>query len=168
MVESASRWADELRPPAIWSTGFFEDLKRRAMAAAADAENAGFCVGCDVWLSIDRDRASARALGRRILAQFLPLPQLKPMRDFAEIDQNEVDAVDVCLRGGDIDAAADAISDRTLDTFVAAGTPDDLRPGLERLVAAGPSTITFSGRLGPDPVVSLELLGAELLPYVTA
>jgi hypothetical protein len=34
------------------------------------------------------------------------------------------------------------------------------------LLQAGPSTVTFSGRLGPDPERAIELLGRDVLPAV--
>ena len=162
MVESAAAWADELRPPGVWETGFFADLKRRAERAAAAAGNTGFRVGCDVWLSLHDDRATARALGRRILAPFLA--HVKPMSDFYEIDQAELAAVAAGVAAGRVAEAAEHVSDRTLDTFVAAGDAADVAAGLARLVDAGAATITFSGRLGPDPLRALELLGTQVLP----
>lgn len=165
MVEAAATWADELRPPAIWAVDFFHDLKGRAEAAAARAGRADrFKVGCDVWLILDRDRERARALGRTLLTQFLPLPQLRPMAEFYDIDAGEIAAVRERVQAGDVAGAAGRISDRTLDTFVAAGDARDVTAGLIRLLEAGPSSITFSGRLGTDPFVSLELLGESVLP----
>lgn len=164
MVEDAPRWADELRPPGIWSPEFFLDVRRRAREAAADPN---FPVGCDVWVSVGVDRDEARALGRRILAQFLPLAVFAPQVEFHEIDAHEVDAVRAAMAAGDVASAAAEISDRTLDTFVASGAARDIVSGLERLVEAGPSTVTFSGRLGPDPRRALELLGREVLPAVS-
>lgn len=163
MVAEAPRWVDELRPPGMWAPGFFRDVQRRAREAAGDQ---GFRVGCDVWISLGDDRDEARALGRRILAQFLPLPVFRPHVEFQRIDPVEIAAVGAAMRSGDVDAAARLVSDGTLDTFVAAGTVADVVVGLERLLEAGPSTVTFSGRLGPDPDRALELLGREVLPAV--
>jgi len=162
MVRSAAAWSDELRPPGVWETDFFVDLRRRAEEAAAAAGNSGLRIGCDVWISLDDDRGAARALGRQILAQFLP--HLKPMIDFYEIDPAEVAAVSAGVAAGRVRAAAELISDRTLDTFVAAGDARDVAAGLGRLVDAGATAITFSGRLGPDPLRALELLGTRVLP----
>jgi 5,10-methylenetetrahydromethanopterin reductase len=164
MVAAASRWAAELRPPAVWATAFFRDLKRRAERAAREAGNDGFRVGCDVWLSLDRDRDASRAVGRRVLAQFLTVPHIAPLLELNEIDPAEVADVRAAFARGETDAAAARVSDRTLDAFVAAGDPADVRAGLRRLLDTAPSTVTFSGRLGPDPLAALELLGREVLP----
>jgi 5,10-methylenetetrahydromethanopterin reductase len=163
MVAEAPRWADELRPPAIWAPDYFRDVQRRAHEAA---RGNGFRVGCDVWISVGDDRDEARALGRRILVQFLALPVFAPQIAFFEIDAAEVAAVRGRMAAGDLAGAAAHVSDRTLDTFVASGNAADVVLGLERLLEAGPSTVTFSGRLGPDPSRALELLGREVLPAV--
>jgi len=163
MVAEAPRWVDELRPPGMWAPGFFRDVQRRAREAAGDD---GFRVGCDVWVSLGDDRGEARALGRRILAQFLALPVFRPHVEFQEVDPAETAAVGEAMRAGDVAAASRLVSDATLDAFVAAGTVADVVAGLERLLEAGPSTVTFSGRLGPDPDRALELLGGHVLPAV--
>lgn len=164
MVAAAPRFADELRPPGIRRPAFFEDVRRRAREAAGDPD---FAVGCDVWTSVGDDRDEARALGRRILAQFLPLPVFAPQVEFHEVDAHEVAAVREAMSAGSVERAAAAISDRTLDTFVASGDAADIVRGLEELLDAAPSTLTFSGRLGPDPARALELLGREVLPAVS-
>lgn len=163
MVAEAPKWVDELRPAGIWAPDFFRDIQRRACEAAG---RDGFRVGCDVWISIGDDRDEARALGRRILAQFLPLGVFGPHVEFYGVPDAEVAAVGAAMRAGDIAAAASQVSDATLDTFVASGSVADVVSGLERLLEAGPSTVTFSGRLGPDPERALELLGREVLPAV--
>lgn len=167
MIASAATWAPEIRPAGVWATGFLEDVRRRARAAAEEAGRE-VEVGCDVWLAMDEDRAAARALGRRLLAQFLPARQMKPMTSFYGTDPEEIAAVGGRMAVGDVDGAARAISDQTLDTFVAAGTPADIADGLGRLIEAGPTSVTFSGRLGPDPVAAIHALGQIVLPEVRA
>jgi 5,10-methylenetetrahydromethanopterin reductase len=165
MVTEAARWADELRPPAVRAPGFFADVRRRALESSGRDD---LRVGCDVWVSVGDDRDEARALGRRLLAQFLPLRVFAPQTAFYEIDPAEVGAVREAMARHDAAAAARSISDRTLDTFVACGDVADVVAGLEELLEAEPSTVTFSGRLGPDPGRALELLGREVLPAVVA
>jgi 5,10-methylenetetrahydromethanopterin reductase len=165
MVESAAAWADEIRPPGQWAVPFFAELKARAERAAEAAGNERLRVGCDVWLSLDDDRDAARRLGRRLLAQFVPA--LAAMHEFHGIGPDEVEPVAERLRAGDHKGAAAAVSDRLLDTYVGAGDPDDVRAGVERLVEAGASTITFSGRLGPEPERALELLATRVLPELS-
>jgi 5,10-methylenetetrahydromethanopterin reductase len=164
MVAEAARWADELRPAGISAPGFFRDLQRRARGAAGRED---YPVGCEVWVSIGDDREEARTLGRRILAQFLALRVFEPQVAFFEIDPVEVRGVGEAMAEGDVDGAARRISDKTLDTFVASGNARDVIAGLEELLEAGPSTVTFSGRLGPDPSRAIDLLGGQVLPAVS-
>jgi len=91
-------------------------------------------------VSIDRARELARALGREVLGRFLA--SMPAITDFYGVDPHER-----------------PISDRTLDLFVAAGTPADVERGLARLLEAGPASVTFSGRLGPDPASAIAMLG---------
>lgn len=133
MLELAcTGWADEVRPPGVWDVRFFEDVRARIAGRVR--------LGCEVWTAIDRDRDRARELGREVLARFLP-------------------AMGVMTRLYGVDPLERPISDRTLDLFVAAGTPADVARGVERLVAAGAATITFSGRLGHDPLWAIQALG---------
>lgn len=133
MLELAcAGWADEVRPPGIWDVRFFEDVRRRVAGRVR--------LGCEVWTVVDRDREAARALAREVVARFLP-------------------AMGVMTAFYGVDPAERPISDRTLDLFCAAGTPADVARGVERLVAAGAATVTFSGRLGADPAWALRALG---------
>jgi alkanesulfonate monooxygenase SsuD/methylene tetrahydromethanopterin reductase-like flavin-dependent oxidoreductase (luciferase family) len=133
MLELACHgWADEIRPPGIWDLRFFEDVRARVAGRVA--------LGCEVWTVVDRDRERARDLGREVVARFLPA--MGAMTAFYGVDPHER-----------------PISDRTLDLFVAAGTPADVARGVERLLGARPATITFSGRLGSDPLRAIDALG---------
>jgi 5,10-methylenetetrahydromethanopterin reductase len=133
MIELACQgWATEVRPPGIWDVRFLEDVRRRVAGRIG--------VGCEVWTVVDRDRERARDVGRQVLARFLPA--MSAMTAFYGVDPHER-----------------PIRDRTLDLFVAAGTPADVDRGVDRLVAAGALTVTFSGRLGADPLWAIEALG---------
>lgn len=133
MIEAACQgWAAEIRPPGIWDVRFLEDVKRRIAGRVG--------LGCEVWTVVDRDRERARDIGREVLARFLPA--MGAMTAFYGVDPLQR-----------------PISDRTLDLFVAAGTPSDIDRGVGRLAAAGARTITFSGRLGADPLRAIRALG---------
>jgi hypothetical protein len=56
----------------------------------------------------------------------------------------------------------DDISDRTLDLFMAAGDGSDLAAGLARWAAAGFDAVSFSGELGPDTALALEMIGVAI------
>jgi 5,10-methylenetetrahydromethanopterin reductase len=132
MIEAAcTGWAEEVRPPGIWNPGYLGEVQRQVKGRVR--------VGCEVWTVVDRDRERAREMAREVLAAFLP-------------------AMGTMTRFFGVDPRA-PISDATLDLFCAAGTPADVASGLERLLEAGPATVTFSGRLGPDPLWAIERLG---------
>jgi 5,10-methylenetetrahydromethanopterin reductase len=138
MLELACQgWAGEVRPPGIWDVRFFADVQARLAGRVK--------LGCEVWTVVDRDRERARDLGREVLARFLPA--MGAMTAFYGVDPHER-----------------PVTDRTLDLFVAAGTPADVARGVERLVAAGAATVTFSGRLGPDPLRAIDALGRIVRP----
>jgi 5,10-methylenetetrahydromethanopterin reductase len=143
-VEACAAWAEEIRPPATWDTRYFEHLRQVAEASAA-AAGRRVRLGAEVWTVVGDDRPAARALGRQVLARFLP--SMAAMTRFYEVDPEEA-------RGG-----PEAISDRTLDLFVATGPPDEIAEGVRRLGAAGAETVTFSGRLGEDPLRAIRQLG---------
>ena len=128
-------WAEEVRPPGTWRTEFLEHFRTLVPP--------GVGVGCDVWVSIDNDRERARDLAREQLGRFLP--QMGAITRFYGVDPRA------------------PVTDATLDTFFAAGTPADVERGLARLLDAQPATVVFSGRLGPDPRAALQMLG-DLLP----
>jgi 5,10-methylenetetrahydromethanopterin reductase len=137
-IESAAAWADEIRPPATWDTRYFGHLKG-IVERAARAHGRQVRLGCEVWTAVGDDGDAARTLGRQVLARYLP--SMQAMTDFYEVDPGE------------------PISERTLDLFVAAGTPDRIEAGVERLRAAGAESLTFSGRLGEDPRRAIRMLG---------
>jgi 5,10-methylenetetrahydromethanopterin reductase len=130
VAASGGGWCDEVRPPGSWDTRYLEHL--RAVLPA------GVKLGCDVWVSVDADRERARDLARAQLARFLP--QMQAITDFYGVDPTA------------------PVTDAVLDLFFAAGTPSDLEAGLERLLAAAPATVVFSGRLGPDPAKAIAQL----------
>ncbi|MDQ3176767.1 MAG: hypothetical protein M3Q72_04365 [Actinomycetota bacterium] len=89
------------------------------------------------------------------------------MLRFYGIDEREVRAANAASTHGDV-AAISAITNVTVDRFMAAGDADDLRRGLDRLQACGFTEVSFSGVLGPEPHTALEMLSAELARRGTA
>ena len=128
MVRAAGGgWCDEVRPPGTWDTRYLEHVRGLLPE--------GVELGCDVWVSLDADRARARDLARTQLTRFLP--QMKAITDFYGVDPSA------------------PVTDEVLDLFFAAGNPSDVDAGLRKLLQARPATVIFSGRLGPNPVRAL-------------
>lgn len=157
----AGQVADGLRAAGQWDPSY---LHRIRGWVAQGAESAGrdpdtVEVVAENWTCLHPDRELARKHARRVLATFLP--HLGPMLEFYRIPAREVGAATAASRHGD-DAAADTISDGTVDRFMAAGDAGDLRAGLDRLADAGVRTVSFSGVLGPDPDTALDMIGTEI------
>jgi 5,10-methylenetetrahydromethanopterin reductase len=107
-------------------------------------------------------REAARALARRHLA--LALPALAGRPEFPPVDPGELAAVEAALGRGDREGAARHLSPATLDAFCLAGTPADLVPRVEALLALGVRHVSFCPPLGPDPAAAVRTLGETILP----
>jgi hypothetical protein len=112
-----------------------------------------------IAIYLHTDRELARREARRLVANFLP--HLGPMLGFYRISQDEVDAAHAASVHGDTDALS-RIRDETIDLFMAAGDADDLRKGLDRWQNAGFHAVSFSGALGPDTSLALQIIGDEI------
>jgi 5,10-methylenetetrahydromethanopterin reductase len=157
----AGAHCDGLRVAAQWEPSYARTLRDalQAGAEAAGRPRGSVDLVIENWTFLHPDRDLARVGARQILAAFLP--HLGPLLRFHSIAEHEVSAAADYVRYGD-KRVLDRISDRTVDLFMAAGDDTDLRAGLERLAAAGFDAISFSGRLGPDPALALEILGREI------
>jgi 5,10-methylenetetrahydromethanopterin reductase len=150
-VRSAAQW-----DPA-WMTQFRGWLAESAERAGRDPDSVELTV--ENWTYLHPDRDLARTAARRLLCNFLPY--LGTMLEFYKIPDQEVDAARAVTLDGQLDRV-DEISDSTVDRFMAAGDADDLRRGLDNWEAAGFSTVSFSGALGPDTDLALDMIGAEI------
>lgn len=157
----AGRVGDGVRAAAQWDPSWMLQfrgwLRESAEAAGRDPDEVSLTV--ENWTFLHPDRELARSRARRLLANFLPY--LGVMIDFYGIPDTEIDAARRATLGGDPDAAAE-ISDATVDRFMAAGDETDLCRGLDAWEEAGFDAISFSGALGPDTELALDMLGAEI------
>ncbi|MCA9997795.1 MAG: LLM class flavin-dependent oxidoreductase [Anaerolineales bacterium] len=120
-----------------------------------------------IWVSLSDDGAAARRELAHKVAYYghalspLILQQLGLNKsDFAEIEQ-------AIMVENNPEKAIGMVTDQMLRIGVV-GTPRDLLPRLEGLVAAGAQHLSFGPPLGPDPLAAIELLGREVLPYFRA
>jgi 5,10-methylenetetrahydromethanopterin reductase len=164
LAELAGGVADGVRAAAQWDPRYLARLREHVAAGARKAgrDPAAVPVVAETWLSLAADRSAARRLASALLAPFLP--HLEPMLGFYGIDPDLVARVSAALAAGDGDAAARLVPGDIVDLFMAAGDPDDVGRGLERLRASGVHEVSFSGVLGPDPEAALTLLGETVLP----
>ncbi|MEU6646454.1 LLM class flavin-dependent oxidoreductase [Saccharomonospora sp. NPDC046836] len=160
-AQLAGEHCEGLRLAAQWDPAYASMLREHLIAGAAAAgrtpDDVDFVV--ENWTYVHPDRELARSGARRILATFLP--HLGPLLSFHNVPQVEVEAARAATRDGQTERLAE-ISDRTLDLFMAAGDLDDLVAGIKRLEAAGFGAVSFSGELGPDPEMALELIGQAI------
>ncbi len=166
-VRLAGRIADGVRAAGQWDPAYATEIRRwlGESAETSGRDPATVRLVVENWTCIHPDRDLARAAARRVLASFLP--HLGTMLRFYGIDAGEVRAASAASTHGDV-AALSAITDATVDRFMAAGDADDLRRGLDHLQACGFTEVSFSGVLGPEPHTALEMLGAELARRGTA
>lgn len=157
----AGAHCEGLRLAAQWDPAYSTMLREEFHAGAEEAgrsrSDMDFVV--ENWTYVHPDRELARQGARRIMATFLP--HLGPLLKFHDVPQAEVDAARAATRDGQTERLAE-ISDRTLDLFMAAGDLNDLVAGLKRWREAGFDAVSFSGELGPEPELALELLGEAI------
>ncbi len=137
-----------------------ESCRRRRTAAGRDP-GAVDLVG-HVLISVDRDRVTARRATRRVLASYLARVE-RVVIDHSGADPDAVAEAQRAVREDGIEAAADRISDSLIDTFAAAGTPEDVAERVAAYRAAGLRTPLAWHVLGPDPDEALRLLASEVL-----
>ena len=92
---------------------------------------------------------------RRFGGQPVPVAENATLPHGVRVTGDRSAEVTARSRAGDRHGSAAAISDRTFETYVAAGTPIDVTRGL-----------AFSGRTGPDPLWAIDLLAERVLPEV--
>lgn len=156
----AGRIADGIRPAGQWDPAYMGDVAEWVREGAEEVGRDPEAVDlvAQNWTCLHPDREQARAYARRILAP--RLPHLGPMLSFYRVADEEVHAARAASQGDT--SALQVISDATVDRFMAAGDADDLRRGLDRIADAGLDHVSFSGVLGPDPRLALEMLGEEI------
>ncbi|MWK36785.1 LLM class flavin-dependent oxidoreductase [Actinomadura sp. J1-007] len=157
----AGAHCDGLRAAAQWHPGYAGLLKEHMEAGAKEAGRAPGEAQfvAENWTFVHPDRELARREARALLATFLPA--LGAPLAFHGVPESEREAALAAKRDGATERLAE-ISDRTLDLFMAAGDAGDLRAGLDRLEAAGITAVSFSGQLGPDTALALEIIGEAI------
>ncbi|MBK9711447.1 MAG: LLM class flavin-dependent oxidoreductase [Kouleothrix sp.] len=117
-----------------------------------------------VWVSLDEDRAAARAALAQKVAYYghalspLILERLGLARaDFAPIEQ-------ALMVERDEPRAYGMVDERMLAIGVV-GAADDVVARLEPLARAGADHLSFGPPLGPDPLAAIRLLGRAVLPH---
>jgi len=164
LAEVAGELADEVNVGFLVNPAHLPIVARHMERGAAKAgrDAARLTLGCAPLTAVDDDREAARALARRHLS--VALPALAGRPGFPPVDPDELAAVETALRRGDAEAAARHVSPSTLEGYCLAGTPADLIPRIEALLAAGVRHVSFCPPLGPAPEAAVRRLGETILP----
>jgi len=165
MCQLAGELAQGVKSDGLWNPDYVRILRDNIAIGAARAgrspDEVEIIAGPLSSISADRERAQATA--RRVLAVYLPY--LRPMTDVAGISEEEINRVRAAAATGDFERGASYISDLSVAKCSVTGTPDDVIPQIEAMIAAGVNHIAFGHCLGPDFDEALELLGREVLPH---
>ena len=165
MCQLAGEIAQGVKSDGLWNPGYVEIIKENIAIGAArvnrDPGEVEIIAG--PLSSISSDRELAKATARRVLAVYLPY--LRPMTDVAGISEEEINKVRAAAATGDFDRGAGHVSDLSISRCSVTGTPDDVIPQIEAMIAAGVNHVAFGHCLGPDFDEALDLLGREVLPH---
>jgi 5,10-methylenetetrahydromethanopterin reductase len=164
MLEASGAWADGVALGAItspgyaaWAAGRVADGARAAGRDPGDVDLIGH-----VLISVDRDRRVARNATRRVIASYIARVE-RVVIEHSGADPDAVAEAQRAVREDGIAAAVDRIADSLIDTFAAAGTPEDAAERVAVYRAAGLRTPIAWHVLGPDPQQALRLIANEVL-----
>jgi 5,10-methylenetetrahydromethanopterin reductase len=164
MLRSIGRWADGglplLFPPEHFATaiGYI-----RAGLVQAGRQERDVDVAACIWCSVSDDRQAAEDALRDKIAYYGHT--LSPLiLEALGVEREEFEPIQAALTAdGDLDRARAMVTPAMLRIGVV-GTPADLLPRLDALVAQGARHLSFGPPLGPDPMAAIELLGRDVLP----
>jgi 5,10-methylenetetrahydromethanopterin reductase len=167
MLRAAGAWADGVQLGAIVSPGYARWSWAQIARGAREAgrEPAAIDLASNVLVSVDRDAQAARDAVRRVLAYYVR--RVEPV--VLSTSGADPDALERVRRGvldDGVDAGAKLVTDEMIDTFAAAGTPEDVGARLQEYVRAGLRGVLAWHVIGPDRTRGLELLANEVRQHV--
>jgi 5,10-methylenetetrahydromethanopterin reductase len=164
LSELAGEVADEVDVGFLLNPAHIPVVNRHLEVGAARAgrDPKQVTLACGSITAVAPDRGAALALARHHLSLFLPV--LARLPGFPPVDPAEVAAVEAALRREGPESAGRHIGDGTVHAFCLAGTPADLIPRIEELLALGIRHVTFCPPLGPDREAAVRLLGERVRP----
>ncbi|MFC4406508.1 5,10-methylenetetrahydromethanopterin reductase [Haloarchaeobius iranensis] len=111
-------------------------------------------------VSVAEDEAAARAAARPPVA-FIAAGTAPPVLDRHDVDHEAASTVGEHLSDGSFDAAFEAVTERMLDVFCIAGTPEQVGERIEAVSTYADSFVAGSP-LGPDRTAAPTLLAEAL------
>jgi 5,10-methylenetetrahydromethanopterin reductase len=121
-----------------------------------------FDVGAYTAMSIDTDVKKARNAAK-IVAAFIAAGSPPDLLTRHGLDLNNVAKIKAALAKFDFKTVGELVSDKEIDAFTIAGTPDMVKQKCEELKKAGVTQIIFGSPLGPDMTTSIRLLGKYIV-----
>jgi 5,10-methylenetetrahydromethanopterin reductase len=167
MLELSGALADGVELGAIASPAYVKWAWERIMAGAlaAGREPADLDLVSLVLVSVDRDGRRARDAVREVLAYYLSRVE-GVVVDRSGADPEQVRAVRERVAGAGPAAGAAAVTDGLIDTFAAAGTPDQVAAKLQHFVDAGARGVLAWHVFGPDKAEGLRLFAERVVPVL--
>jgi 5,10-methylenetetrahydromethanopterin reductase len=105
--------------------------------------------------SIDEDAEKARRAVRRIVA-FITSSAPPWALERHGIPLDKVEEIRRYLRGGEVQKAAEAVTDRMIDAFAICGTPSDFRRHIDDLDKLGITQVVLGAPIGPEPSKAID------------
>jgi len=167
MLRAAGRWADGVELGAIVSPGYVRWAWHEivAGAGAAGRNDGELDLASNVLVSVDRDARAARDAVRHVLAYYIH--RVEPVvLSTSGADPDEIERVRSAVLSAGVDAGARLVTDGLIDTFAAAGQPDQVVERLREYVAAGLRGLLAWHVIGPDRMTGLQLLADEVRAHV--
>lgn len=127
--------AVEIADGALWANASFRYTSGQVARVRPQVGDAYF-FGVMVPTVIDADRDAARAVHRRTLSTYVPLPNYRNYWRAAGYGE-EMDAIEAGLEARDRDAVSRAMSDRWIDDCTVSGSVSEIRGGLAAWYDAG-------------------------------
>lgn len=127
-------------------------------AACDKVGKKGFDVGAYTAMSIDMNEKKARNAAK-IVAAFIAAGSPPELLTRHGLDLNNVAKIKAALSKFDFKTVGELVSDKEIDAFTIAGTPDMVKQKCDALTKAGVTQIIFGSPLGPDMTNSIRLLG---------
>lgn len=167
MLRAAGAWADGVQLGAIVSPGYlrwaWQQIERGAIGTGRDP--APIDLASNVLLSVDSDARAARKAVRRVLAYYIHRVEAVVLST-SGADPDELARIRQVVLEDGVEAGAALVGDHLIDTFAAAGDPDQVAERLSVYLEAGLRGVLAWHIIGPDPARSLPLLAEAVRPRV--
>jgi 5,10-methylenetetrahydromethanopterin reductase len=127
-------------------------------AAAEKVGKKGFDIGAYTAMSIDKNKNKARNAAK-IVAAFIAAGSPPELLTRHGLNLDTVAKIKVALGKFDFKTVGELVSDKEIDAFTIAGTPEEVKMKCDELMKAGVTQIIFGSPIGPDVTNSIRLLG---------